>query len=83
MEVIGVFAVLMSMYLYHTFTTDFFIEGVQGRYFIPFLPLIALVFHNKLLVLTKDLDNYIIFAFCFFNLLYMVRTFAIASTLAA
>ncbi|MCL2749550.1 MAG: DUF2142 domain-containing protein [Coriobacteriia bacterium] len=81
--VIGVFAVLMSMYLYHTFTTDFFIEGVQGRYFIPFLPLIALVFHNKLLVLTKDLDNYIIFAFCFFNLLYMVRTFAIASTLAA
>lgn len=36
------------------------IEGVQGRYFLPVLPLLLFILRNKLLVLTRDLNAYLI-----------------------
>ena len=36
------------------------IEGLQGRYFLPFLPLALLVFQNKNLFIRKSIDNYLI-----------------------
>lgn len=40
-------AVLSSMLLGWTFNTELSIEGVQGRYFLPFAPLIFLLFRTK------------------------------------
>ncbi len=40
-------AILSSMLLGWTFDTEFAIEGVQGRYFLPFAPLIFLLFRTK------------------------------------
>lgn len=79
----GVLLIMLSMYFAHTLTTDLVIHGVQGRYFIPFLPLLALVVKNKTLILTKNPETYILFGFCYFNFVYLMRIFAIASTLPA
>ncbi len=40
-------AILASMLLGHTFDTEYAIEGVQGRYFLPFAPLVFLLFRTK------------------------------------
>ena len=39
-------AIFLSMYLGWTFNTEQIILGVQGRYFIPFLPLLYLALRN-------------------------------------
>ena len=70
------FGVMLSMFLGWTFQSDFYIMGVQGRYFLPFLPLIALVIYNRTIVVKKDLSSLILFAMLAFNLAYLVRLFA-------
>lgn len=49
----GVFGIYLAMYLFWTAVIPGggvgapWIEGVQGRYFIPFLPMLYLVFYNR------------------------------------
>ena len=38
------------------------IQGVQGRYFSPFLPYLFLVLHNKKIQIPKKFDHYLIYA---------------------
>jgi uncharacterized membrane protein len=40
------------------------IEGVQGRYFLPVLPLILLLLKNKIFYVKKNIEKQIIFAIC-------------------
>lgn len=57
------------------------IWGVQGRYFIPVLPLAFLMLRNRFIVLKKDIRKIVIYLFCnlevlaFFSLLrvYLIR----------
>lgn len=53
--IVGLLGVITSMYLYATSRGASVINGIQGRYFIPFIPFtIFLVSTNRLLVLRKN-----------------------------
>ena len=39
------------------------IQGIQGRYFSPFLPYLFLLFHNNKIKVSKKFDQYILYAF--------------------
>lgn len=45
--VISSLGIILSMWLGWTFLTDAVIQGVQGRYFIPLLPLLAIVLRTN------------------------------------
>ncbi len=68
------FAVILSLCLAWTFTTEFSIEGVQGRYFLPFAPLIFLLFRTKNTKRNEDSSPIILlslFALNAMNLIYV------------
>ena len=54
------------------------ILGVQGRYFLPFLPILLLLIRNRKLALNRNIDDYVIFlmvccdAFVLFRLYSMI-----------
>lgn len=52
-----ILAFMMTMFLTWIRGTDKIIVGVQGRYFIPILPLLFIAANNKTLVLKKNLDK--------------------------
>ena len=51
------------------------VEGVQGRYFLPFIPLVFFLFRSRHIVLKKDLDPYLAYTTCFFTLYTMFQAF--------
>jgi len=53
--------VFMSMFLDWTPKQSLFIWGIQGRYFLPLLPALMLLFRSKHMVLKKNFDKYLIF----------------------
>ena len=53
------------------------IEGVQGRYFLPFLPVLLLALKNRTVVLTKDKNRSILYLMCCLNGYALVRLFSI------
>ena len=63
--------VTLSMMLDFTDISDTVIRGIQGRYFIPFLPLVLFLFRGKLVTARKSLDRYIAIA------VYMLNYFAL------
>lgn len=63
--IVGVFA------LTYTFDTEATVQGVQGRYFIPFLPLILLALRSRSFSCTADLERGIPLAFCVVSSVYM------------
>lgn len=54
-------ASVAAMLLYWTPKSSVIIEGVQGRYFLPVLPLIALTFRNRSIVIKRDVKLPLIF----------------------
>lgn len=52
--------VCASMLLYWTPLSWNVIEGVQGRYFLPVLPLVLLIFRNSNIILKKNINNIIV-----------------------
>lgn len=74
--VIGAFLVCLSMYLAWTFNTESVIQGVQGRYFIPLLPLLLLVFRSDVLVATKDYSWTLLYAAGLLNVAYVTWLYA-------
>lgn len=56
------------------------IEGLQGRYFLPILPLILFTFKNDKIVLTGDCRREILFAFFCMDVYAAVRIFGLACT---
>ncbi|MCL1797544.1 MAG: DUF2142 domain-containing protein [Eggerthellaceae bacterium] len=75
----GLFAVMLSMFVGHTFDYENIILGVQGRYLLPFIPLIALLFRNNTIVSKRNLLTLTMFSLLALNLAYLVRIVAYAS----
>lgn len=65
-----------SMLLGHTFVSDPHINGVQGRYILPVLPLLLLALHNKKIVYQGNPVRAVLISAFALNLLYMNFVFA-------
>jgi len=64
-----VVATLLIMLLSWTPLGSPVVEGVQGRYFLPVLPLILVAFRNKKIMLQNNIDDILIGGYCLVNLL--------------
>lgn len=62
-----------SMWISWTFDTEGVIQGVQGRYFLPVLPLILLALKTRFIDVNRDLKTFTIGFLVCFNVLYLVR----------
>ena len=51
------------------------VMGIQGRYFIPFLPIMVFCLRNSIIVLKKSIDKYLIVGIYFLNYLTIWRIF--------
>lgn len=70
-------AAMFSMLLAWTPVSSKIICGVQGRYFLPFLPVLLMTMKNDTLVLTKNWDREILYLMCCANGYIMMRIFSI------
>ena len=61
----------VGMLLNWTYMTDSCIDGVQGRYFTPFLPLTILAFRGSNIVLKKDINKNLIIIALVLNLIVL------------
>lgn len=72
-------AVLVSMLIAWTPLSSPYIQGVQGRYFLPFLPVLLMACKNDGLVLTKDRNRSILYLMYCVNGYALLRLFATVS----
>ncbi len=68
---------MLSMLIACTPRSSQVIQGVQGRYFLPFLPIFLLILKNRTVVLTKDKNRSILYLMCCLNGYALVRLFSI------
>lgn len=69
-------AVVMSMLLAWTPLSSRVVSGVQGRYFLPFLPVLLMTVKNDFLVLTKNRDRVVLYLMVCGNLYVVLRIFS-------
>ena len=74
-SVLGILAAMMSMWLGWTFTSDEFINGVQGRYFLPYLPCMMLALRPRRLSIPRPLGYVVVMAFVSLDYLYLAYIF--------
>ncbi len=67
--------VLLSMWLFITPKSSGIIMGVQGRYFIPLLWPVLMLFKNKMIVLRKKLDSGLLTGAVLFHILVFAYVF--------
>lgn len=72
-------AVMFSMLISWTPVSSRIITGVQGRYFLPFLPVLLMTCKNNTIVLSKNLDRVILYLMCCGNAYVALRIFSIVS----
>lgn len=75
LSIIMFLGILASLWIGWTAITFSEIDGVQGRYFLPFLPMIVLSMKNKIFVLNKNIDRWLagtLFVLLSFTYLYIV-----------
>lgn len=77
----GFLAVLAALLFSWTFNTDNVIYGVQGRYFLPFLPWMLLGLRSSRVHINCNTIPVLIGALSVLNYLNLVRIFSIALTL--
>mgnify|MGYP002603659162 FL=1 len=66
--------IMLSMCIGHTFDTELVIRGVQGRYFLPVLPLLLIALcSNGLVVRWKNPMMLLISSYVVLNVFYMMR----------
>lgn len=70
-------ALLLSMFLAWTPVSSKVICGVQGRYFLPFLPLVLMACKNDTIVLTKNMDRSILYLMCCADVYVLFRIFSV------
>lgn len=73
--------VIIALATSWTFNTEYYIYGVQGRYFIPVLPLICLCLRSRRLRFECDTRDVLLLSSLSLNLLYLARIFAVGITL--
>ena len=82
--VFAVLSTLMVLAIMLTFLLDWtpfdsaFIEGVQGRYFLPFAPLLFLAFRSNRILVSGDTVSTAIQGFAILDMLYVIRFLAMA-----
>lgn len=69
------FLVMVLMTLDWTPFGSLTVLGVQGRYFLPILPLLLLVARNDTFTLKRNIDKYIIFASAYVNIFVLLKLF--------
>lgn len=74
-----VLATMFSMLLAWTPVSSRVISGVQGRYFLPFLPILLMSIKNRFVVLTKNRERTILFLMCAANSYILFRLFSVVS----
>lgn len=79
--IVCVLAVMASMLLDWTSVTDTVINGVQGRYFLPLLPLLLVALRTSKVTIGADTSMMLMGSISAINMIYMVRTFSLALTL--
>lgn len=70
---------MFSMLIAWTPVSSKIISGVQGRYFLPFLPILLMTLKNDRVVLTKNADRSILYLMCCANAYVLFRVFSIVS----
>jgi len=78
LALVGGLGVILSMLVGWTFTYENVIQGVQGRYFLPLLPMAALAMRSKHVCIDIPLGEGLVFAMIAVNAMYLARTFSIA-----
>ena len=71
-----VFLVLLSMLIAWTPISSEFIEGVSGRYFIPVLLPLLMIFRNNKIVIKDETKRNIIFLFILINAISLLKIFS-------
>jgi len=69
------FLIMISMLVSWTPLEYTYIEGVQGRYFIPLLPLVFILVRSKYITAKKDFDKGIILFSVFLNTLAIIKVY--------
>ena len=62
---------MMSMYIGWTFTTESVIQGVQGRYLLPVLPMLLLTLRGPSIKVDSELTSKLTFGMAGFNIAYL------------
>ncbi len=70
-------AIMASMLIAWTPLSSNVIVGVQGRYFLPFLPLLLMALKNDGVVLTKDINRRILYLMCCMNSYELLHLFCV------
>lgn len=70
-------AAMLSMLLSWTPLSSRIICGVQGRYFLPFLPVFLMSVKNDLVVLTKNRNRRLLYLMCGANAYVVMRIYSI------
>lgn len=68
--------IMLSMLIAWTSVSSPVISGVQGRYFLPFLPVLLMALKNDWLILTKDRNRSILYLMLCLNGYVLIRLFA-------
>lgn len=76
--IVGCMGILMSMLIGWTFDDSLVIQGVQGRYFIPLLPLLLIAIRGNTITSKRNLSWALMFTMLVLNTVYLVHTFAMA-----
>lgn len=74
----GWLAVMTSMVVGWTFTSENVIQGVQGRYFLPLLPMALMAFRSRHFRIDVPIGLLLLYVLIAINAAYFARTFAIA-----
>lgn len=71
-------AVYLSLLLAWTKLSANMVDGIQGRYFLPILPLILLLCRNKVLTVSKNIDKYLVCILIFLQVNTVLQIFTSA-----
>lgn len=79
--VIGLVLVMLTLLVSWVFNTEGLITGVQGRYFIPYLPWLLISIRTSRFKFDGNLFPYLLMAMLFLNFYNLTRIFSIVLTL--
>lgn len=72
--------ILFSLLMAETYIGSETVLGVQGRYFLPMLPLVILSFQNRIIILKKDITAFIVCGGMFLNIAAIINIMGVLLT---
>ena len=74
---VGFLLTIMTMFVAWTPFGNRVVEGVQGRYFLPFLPLVLLLFRGKGIVVHKNVPQILLYTTITVTTIAFLESFAV------